>query len=397
MTSEISSRFVKGLQANIAYWQQKTAHLADADMLALNPDFPNLLRAVQMGIQHAATRRNTAVLVCQVFFWIEQAGHWHNWLPLMSQLIAVLDDDTLRCNLYKQQGQLFRSSDQQDAAISALKKSASLASKLQNDVALAEANTHLCSVYRIKRAYADAESYGQTALQLLAHKPGVDKQVTAVLANLGLIALAQGAFDQAETQLSEAVIIGRAVQQPTQLARILNSLAIVLQRQGKLEAAKQAYEEALDLLEQSTSRVDKVHSLLSLGSLYVDMSRLDEAEALFFKAEKKLNDMPGHFPLRAIIANNLGNVLLEKGEPAAAEHYLRRSIKLRQQLNIRLPLANSYKSLAKALDQLGHSDQAIKAIDAALQILPDFDDDVWAKSLLQECETLRTTIRSKHR
>jgi len=388
----VSPRFIQGLQSNIAYWQQKTAHLFDADVPELDSDFPNLLRAVQMGIVHVATRIETAVLVTQVFFWVEQAGHWGSWLPVLDRLTHMLDDNVLRCQLFKQQGQLYRSSQQLDAAVPVLTKSAELARQLNDDLALAEAKTHLSSIYLQKRAYAEAESLGQEALHLLTHIAGAERQVTAVLTNLGLISLAQGAFDQAEAQLTEAAEMGRDVQQPTQLARILNSLAIARHRQGKLEASQHAYEEAITIIEQTASRIDKVRLRLSFGSLYVDMNRLDEAEQLFLQAEQTLQTVPGHLPYRAMIANNLGNVLLEKEQPASAERYLRRSVELRQQLNIRLPLANSYKSWGQALYQLGQIDEALAAVDAALQILPDFADDVWAKELMQECATLRDTF-----
>jgi len=395
VTDEISPRFIKGLQANIAYWQQQTAHLADARIPEINPDFPNMLRAVQMGLLHETTRVETAVLVSQVFFWVEQAGHWDSWLPIMERLIPMLDDEALCCQLYKQQGQLLRSGRQLDAAIPFLEKSAEIAKKLKDELAVAEAETHLCSVYLQKRAFVEAESFGQRALKCLVQRPEAKRQLTAVLTNLGLVALAQGAFDQAEAQLTEAAAIGRAVQQPTQMARILNSLAIALHQLGKLEASQQAFEEALALIEQTAGHIDKVRLQLSLGALYVDMKRHDDAETLFLEAEKTLQKVPGYLPLRAMIANNLGNVLLEKGQPAAAEHYLHRSVELRRQLKIRLPLANSYKSWGQALYQLNRVDEALAAMDAALQILPEFPDDKWAKKLLQECVTLRDTFNAK--
>ena len=390
--SEISSRFVTGLRANIAYWQQKTAQLTDTQIPALNPDFPNLLRAVQMGTMHPATQVETAELIYQEYFWVEQAGHWDSWLPIIDRLVPMLDDDFLRCRLYKQQGQLYRSAGQFHAAIPVLMKSADLAGQLNDDVALAEAKTHLCSIYLNQRAYAKAESLGREALQLLTRRPGAERPLTAVLTNLGLIALAQGQLEQAETQLTEAAAIGKKAQPPTQMARILNSLAIVYHRRDKLKASQQTYEEAIAIIEQTANRTDKVHLQLSLGALFVDMNRLDEAEALFLQAEKSLNGIPGHLPFRAVIANNLGNVLLEKKQPAAAEHYLQRSVELRRRLNIRLPLANSYISWGKALHQLGRTNEALAAVDAAQQILPEFPDDAWAKTLAQECVTLRDAI-----
>ncbi len=390
----ISPKFVKGLQANISYWRKKTNDTFDANDTSIQPDFPNLVRAVQLGTVHPSTRLETAELMCQVFFWVEQTGQWDSWLPLMKRLISKIEDETMCCRLYKQQGQLYRSKRKPDDAIAALHKSATYAENIQNNLMLAEAHLHLSATHLQKRDFSTAERYAQCTLQRLKTMEGVEKQLSAVFFTLGRVALMQGDYAHSEVQMAIAVDIGREVQSPTQFTRILTALAISLHRQNKYEASEQTFLEAMQIIDETASLLDKIRLQLSLGSLYVDMKRLNRAETLFLEAEHTLQTIPGQSYWLAMVANNLGNVLLEKEEPMAAESQLRRSVDLRRMLNIQLPLANSCKSWGKALYQLGRYQEAIAAIDESMSILSDIEDDVWAKEIIQECIALQKAIEA---
>lgn len=390
----ISPQFVKGLRANIAYWQEKTNSISDTDDSSIRADFLNLVRAVQLGTVHPATRLETAELMCQIFFWVEQTGQWDIWLPLMKRLIPKIEDKTMCCRLYRQQGQLYRSRQMTDEAIDALHSSAKYAEQIPNELMLAEAHLHLSATYLQKRDSSTAERYAQSALQRLSTMTGVEKQVSAIYFTLGRATLMKGDFAQSESHLITAVDIGREVQSPTQFARILAALAISLHSQNKYEASERAYLEAIHMIDGTVSILDKIRLQLSLGSLYVDMNQLSSAEALFMEAAHTLQSVPGQFHLIAVAANNLGNVLLEKGELMAAEHQLRRSVELRRTLNIQLPLANSCKSWGKALNRLARYQEAIGVIDEALSILANFEDDIWAQEIIQECVILRTMSES---
>ena len=390
----ISPQFIRGLHANITYWQEKTSNITDIDDSSIRADFLNLVRAVQLGSFHPATQLKTAELMCQVFFWVEQTGQWDIWLPLMNRLISKVEDKLICCRLYKQQGQLYRSGQMPDEAIEALGKAAKYAKELENDLLLAEAHMHLSATYLQKRDFAKAEKYAHNALKRLSNRTDVEKQISAIYFTLGRVAMMKGDFAQSESHLRAAVDIGRGVQSQTQFARILNALAIVLHRQNNHELSELTYLEAIEYIDGTISVIDKIRLQLSLGSLYVDMKQFNNAEALFIDAAQTLRSIPGQFHLVAMTANNLGNVLLEKGEYLAAELQLRRSVELRRMLKTQLPLANSYKSLGKTLAILGRFEEALAVIDEALSILADFKDDVWANEIYQECVSLRTMSES---
>lgn len=117
-----SSRFVCGLRSYLDYWLVKTADLHDAVIGQLNPEFPNLLHIVELGLVLPETQEQTAVLMLQCFFWVEQVGYVQIWQPLVelaAQRLPVAHV-SLRFRLLKQLGQLQRLQYQLDTAVATL-------------------------------------------------------------------------------------------------------------------------------------------------------------------------------------------------------------------------------------------------------------------------------------
>lgn len=119
-----SPRFVAGLQANLAYWLRQTTPLTDTTINRLEPDFPNLLRVIEMGLMMAETQINTGRLMVNCFFWVEGAGHIHLWQPLLTKLLANLppNQPLLHFQLLKQLGQFQRLQHQPELALATFQK-----------------------------------------------------------------------------------------------------------------------------------------------------------------------------------------------------------------------------------------------------------------------------------
>jgi tetratricopeptide (TPR) repeat protein len=129
--------------------------------------------------------------------------------------------------------------------------------------------------YRQQRAYAVAEHWGLAALhdfeqlgQATSGRAGV------VLSTLGLVAYGRGDWATAEARLHRAIEHWRAENAPTELARVLNNLGMVLEAAQKPDAALRAYNEAMALLIETDSELDKVRIELSLGTLYFNLGNL---------------------------------------------------------------------------------------------------------------------------
>jgi len=380
-------RFIKSIAANIAYWTTRTEELQDETLSALDAERGNIFRAVQFGLRLPQTRAATADLVLQSFLLIERRGYWREWNPLMQQLIATEKEENLRKNkLLMQLGQLQRLDLQLPAALESHLLALDVAQKLAEERLLARAWLNLSEDYRQLRQYSEAEGYGIKALSGFTTSQAGARWLAATLNTLGLIAQSRGDLLLSEQRLTQAVDFWQQVDEPTELARSLKNLAITLQKSEKFKEALSSYREAATILAQTVSELDKIMIQISLGTLYFGQQQWAEAEAAFREANSTYLQNSGQLYYRALIAQNLGNVLLTQKRFKEAEGHLRHGIELWQQVDDKLMLANTVGTLAETLAAQALVKEARALFGQALTLLAPYHDDGLAKQLREEFE-----------
>ena len=70
-----SAQFIHSVEANLAFWQQKTQELSTERITALTTEYLNLLRAAKYGHKLTETWRMTADLLLQCYDLIEYQGN----------------------------------------------------------------------------------------------------------------------------------------------------------------------------------------------------------------------------------------------------------------------------------------------------------------------------------
>jgi tetratricopeptide (TPR) repeat protein len=185
-------------------------------------------------------------------------------------------------------GQLLRLGNQLEQAIAIHQKSQTLATQLQNKQALAEAWFNLSEIYRLKREYEKAETYGQKALAFFNCQTDQARWQATLLNTMGLIALDCDECLQAEARLRESVALWQLLDEPTELARVLKNLGLALQQQQKYIAAYQYYHEALEQLRRTESELDKALIILNIGTLHFVQGEYRQAE---FSNSQSENDL----------------------------------------------------------------------------------------------------------
>lgn len=382
----ISSRFVHGLLANLRYWQTQTAVINDTTSRSLDPDFPNMIQAVEMGLVLAETWSETAVLILQCFFWVEGSGRVHRWQPLLEKCLATMPapDDWLEFRLLKQLGQFQRLQWQLETAVTTFHQAGILAHALQNNQAIAEIHMNLCQTYQSQHRYDEAETEGTQALALLTETQARLKAIT--LQSLGHIAKEQGNYALAEARFQQSLALTRSSKTPTitDAIRTINALAQTYQEQEQYQQAAQLYQETVDLLADTTKEEDKIRAALNQGSLYYDWQKLDQAESAFRQAEQMLAQQTGMPLLKALVANNLGCVLRDQQEWLTAERYYRESIRLYQQIENDLMLANALGNLAKLYLRQGKTTDTLTYFKEASQLMAKFPNNTWATNKLAQ-------------
>lgn len=381
-----SPRFVRGLLVTLDYWQQQTAVLNDATSRSLNPDFPNVVRAVEMGLALPETWQKTAVLILQCFFWVEGTGHVPQWQPLVEKCLAAMPtpDNRLQFRLLKQLGQFQRIQWDLATAVATFQQAGTLAHTLQDAHASAEIHMNLCQTYQRQHRYTQAQTEGEKALDLFAESQ--PRLQATVHQTLGQIARDQGQYAVAESHFQQALALFQAgaTVTITDITRTMNALAWTYQDQNKFEQAQQMYEEAGSLLAQTDKEEDKIRIAINLGSLLYSLQTYNQAEVAFRQADEMLRNQPGLTELKAHNANNLGCVLRQQQAWEASLRYHHESIQLFRLLGNLLPLANAIGNLGKTYLAQGVYPAALTHLAEARQLAAQFPDNAWANSQVAE-------------
>ena len=187
----------------------------------------------------------------------------------------------------------------------------------------------------------------------------------------------EGAFDEAEEIVREAIEIRRELAAPKDLAFSLLMLGRIQHKQGRIEEAEARYREALQLRRSVDDENDATvaNALSYIGSILQQRGELAEAEALQREALSIRRELFGDDHMILVESHhNLGAVLLDKGELDAArsnfEEALRISVKL-------VPggeqgQAFLYNGLGNVYDRMGNLPRARENFQRSYDLLMEF-------------------------
>lgn len=384
-----SPHFVRGLQAYLDHWLAKTANLDDIAIRQLNPDFPNLLQIVELGLVLPETQEKTANLILQCFFWVEQVGYMQLWQPLVELAVQRLSDHpNMQFRLLKQLGQLQRLQYQLDTAVTTFEQAEQIACALADKQALAEIHMNFCQVYHLKRAYKKAEEYGRLALHHLAEHQLKLKAIA--WRTLGIMSQEQGDPQQAEIQLQISLQFATSLKEQ---ALTLNVLAVLFQQQEQYDQALAIYNKLLILLNEESNTQLFAEIQLNKGSLFYGLGRLDEAEVVFKTVIEHLQQRSGSLYYKALAANNLGCIWRDQKRFTAAEASFRRSIQQFSKIGADVYQANAWGNLAKLYAQQGQQLEAVACYDEALKLVASYSNNAFAQKLQTNYTRLRHELK----
>ena len=235
---------------------------------------------------------------------------------------------------WKALGAVHRQLEQNEEALSAMKKAAAL---LPRD---AEAQNNLANTLRETGLLDEALTSYRKVLQ-------INPEDTEAYVNLGVTSRALGRLEEAEKFYRQALKL------KPDYPDAHNNLGNILKELGQFSAAEACYRQALKI----QPRYAAAHN--NLGALLKELGRLDEAVASFRQALA----LEANYP-EAL--NNLGNALREQGHLAEALSSCQRA------LQIKPAYAEAHSNLAGVLKELGRLAEAETNCLQSLQINPDF-------------------------
>ncbi|MCI0728547.1 MAG: tetratricopeptide repeat protein [Chloroflexi bacterium] len=377
--------------ANVAYWQRYLDQLPERELGKLDADRLNIFRAVQWSLALAPGHRSPAVkddwlvIAEQMYRYVTRRGYGQEWLPLLEKLPAHYPDDVkARCRLLNLTGRIHRLLGQLPAAIELHERAHALAQRAEDELEIAQASFNLGTDYYRHGDNERALTYGQRALELFTRLGLAGRETAATLNLLGIIAQAQGDLATSEELLRRAVALWREFDQPADLVRSLNNLALTLEKQKRVGEAVQCYAEARKVLAGSASELDRTLIYLSEGTLYFNQDRLEEAEEVFRQIDLEYLMRAGHRPHLARALNNLGSVALRRDAYEEAESRFQESVALWRQLAEEIELANSLYGLGQTWRAKGRLAVAEATYYEALALLAHHPADGKAKRLRQK-------------
>lgn len=391
------SRFRGSILANLTYWQGRVDELADPALRDLIAETQNIYRAVEFGLALPEAWRPAANLLLDLNYFIVHSGNWRPWQLLIQKALSQCGDEDggMKLRLLDCSGDYFRRVRDWESALQAHQQEVSLARKLGKKDCLAQAFYNLGVLYWRQRQYETAAGYARQALSGFEAVGATDRQWGGMYAVLGLIDYGRGNSGEAVGHHSRAVDYFRKTDYTVLLARSLLNLALAQEANGEIDPAMVSYQEARALLEKTDYEMDKVRIDLSLGSLFFNTGRFDEAEEAYLRAYSPYLKRSSLVYLLGLATNNLGNVYLEQGRLEEAESILRESLVLWKRASAPLQTANTTGTLGKALAVQGKDLEALSCLDLALAGAEAFPEDGWAKQLIEEFKGERAELLAR--
>ncbi|WP_293154570.1 MULTISPECIES: tetratricopeptide repeat protein [unclassified Microcoleus] len=199
-----------------------------------------------------------------------------------------------------------------------------------------------------------------------------DQRSAAIgLNGLARVLQQQNKLDEAVATFQQVVEISQALNDRRSAAIGLNGLARVLQQQNKLDKAVATFQQVVEISQALSDRRQEAIALHRIAGILKQKHKWHEAEK-FLRYSYDLSQTINDRRLSAIILNSLGQVLSKQQNPEKfklALMYFRESIKLGQELDDQLHLAQVHTAMGQALLRQGEIKQA------AIQLIQGFEID----------------------
>jgi tetratricopeptide (TPR) repeat protein len=391
----VSRRFVMSIRANVRYWYEYLAGLAERDLWRLDVDGQNLYQAVRYGLGLPETRPDCCQLIVAASDYVEQRGSWQEWTRILEASLRHGDAllPSVHVNLLIQIGRLYRRQRQLAAAIGKHRSASEIALALRDPILLGRVQMELSLDLLRERRYADAHSFALQAQTTFLRQNAAMRWIAASHTALGLIAQGKGEIEEASTHLRRAVANWRRTDRQADLVKSLAYLAQTEQQLKNYAAALLFYQEAADLLDDTPYELDKVLVYNAMGTLSLELGELTEAKRAFRRANSSYLRRSGHAYQRALVAHNLGVTLKREGQLEEAAHHLSYSLEIWRQMEDDVMLARTLGRLGEVEYARGEPERAVSFINQAIDQLRQFPDDADAVQLLSTFDETHRSLK----
>lgn len=386
-------RFVRSITRNLRYWRRKIDG-ANTEQLQVQRDkFLLVCRAVRVALKEEQTAEEAAQLVVSASRFAEQCSNWTEWLLVLNESIAQLDDQfaDVQCALNLELGKFFRLDHQLQEAIEAYSLAMNSAESLNNRHAYATAVVGLSTCHLDKGENDNAERYLTQSMRDVVAACEDEIVIARMENSLGrLCYVHKKELALATSHFEESLRYYLAVEDPLNASRILHNLGLLTHSKGDTGAAIDYLQRALQLQIECGTQVDLAHTKSSIGAMHY--ARGDWAAAVegFRSIDLSFLERNKYTRIQAAVLNNLGNALSKLGQYKSARQMLEQSKQLWLELDMNSEYANTVSSIGETYKGEKNWPFAVECFEEAVQLLQLNTDNIYAERWLQNNRKLLT-------
>ncbi|WP_229075084.1 helix-turn-helix domain-containing protein [Actinoplanes sp. DH11] len=257
--------------------------------------------------------------------------------------------------------------DHYDEAVALLSEARTHYERLGDEPGLASVLRNLGNTWYFMDRYAEAIDALERARDLGRELdlPLVEAQATT---KLGSVLRLMGRHEDALRRLDEARELTRRLADRSLEAEILIDTGAALRELGHIDESETAFAESIELYDQIGEDLGRACALKEYGDLLVTAQRLDDARSRLVEARDLYRSLKERLG-QAAVDNSLGRLESMAGRPGEAVRAHESALAVALEVATPLEEAEARLGTAEALAQLGRTDEARAAAQAARALL----------------------------
>lgn len=317
----------------------------------------------------------TTLLLCFTLSIFSQSNHK---IDSLQRLITKYDSqkksdngsisDSVRVNLLIKISRVYTENDL-EKALSVQKLAMHQAQRINYQLGIIKSYNNFGKIYLDRSDFYDAINHVDLALKTNKNKAHKDDECVSYLIK-GQCYLFLNNFPESSKNLTKALQIAEQIKDPIKIARIYNNIAIIYNKQEKLEEEQLNYQKALQSINGIQSpAAERLRNIINsnIALNYLDQKQYDKALTIFqkcFEYEKKLNYKTN----LAGSSRSLSKVYLGKKEYPKALEYAQNALELYTQLGNKSGQADVYREIGVILTQTNQFRNALDFTQKGLQL-----------------------------